>query len=90
MLDKIRPGGTLGINAIHMTPIPEMEYALLYGEKTLRSVTNATYQDGVDFLRLATEIPIMVSTKAYDLVDANRALSDLKQSKINGAGVLTT
>ncbi len=88
MLEKIRPGGTLAINAIHMSPIPEMEYALIYGERTLRSVANATYQDGVEFLRLAAEIPIRVSTNLYELGEANQALLDLKRSRIDGAGVL--
>ncbi len=88
MLEKIRPGGTLAINAIHMSPIPEMEYAHIYGERTLRSVANATYQDGVEFLHLAAEIPIRVSTKLYELGEANQALFDLKRSRIDGAGVL--
>ena len=88
MLEKIRPGGTLAINAIHMSPIPEMEYALIYGERTLRSVANATYQDGIEFLNVAAEIPIRVSTKLYELGDANQALFDLKRSRIDGAGVL--
>ncbi len=88
MLEKIRPGGTLAINAIHMSPIPEMEYSLIYGERTLRSVANATYQDGVEFLHLAAEIPIRVSTKLYELGEANQALFDLKRSRIDGAGVL--
>ncbi|MCJ7570159.1 MAG: zinc-dependent alcohol dehydrogenase family protein [Anaerolineales bacterium] len=88
VLEKIRPGGTLAINAIHMSLIPEMEYALIYGERTLRSVANATYQDGVQFLQLAAEIPIRVSTKLYELGEANQALMDLKQSRIDGAGVL--
>ena len=88
ILEKIRPGGTLAINAIHMSPIPKMRYHLLYGERTLRSVANATYQDGVEFLKLAVEIPIKASTTPYDLQNANQALLDLKQSRINGEAVL--
>jgi propanol-preferring alcohol dehydrogenase len=88
ILGKLRPGGTLAINAIYMSPIPEMEYRLIYGERTLRSVTNATYQDGLEFLELAAVIPIEVSTRTYALADANRALDDLKHSRIDGAGVL--
>lgn len=88
MLGKLRPGGTLAINAIHLTPIPEMPYQLIYGERTLRSVANATYQDGVEFLKLAAEIPVRAVTQNYPLEDANRALNDLKNSHINGAGVL--
>jgi propanol-preferring alcohol dehydrogenase len=88
LLQKLRPGGTLAINAIHLSPIPEMEYRLIYGERTLRSVANATYRDGVEFLRLAKEIPIVATTQAYPLDEANQALSDLKNSRIDGAGVL--
>jgi len=87
-LEKLRPGGTLAINAIHMTPIPEMPYALIYGERSLRSVANATYQDGVEFMRLAAEIPIHAATRIYPLEEANRALLDLKHSRIKGEGVL--
>jgi propanol-preferring alcohol dehydrogenase len=87
-LSKLRRGGTLAINAIHMTPIPEMDYELIYYEKTLRSVANATYQDGVDFLRIATEIPVEASTTLYDLNEANQALRDVKHSRLNGEAVL--
>jgi propanol-preferring alcohol dehydrogenase len=88
ILAKIRPGGTLAINAIHMSPIPEMAYNLIYMERTLRSVANATYKDGVDFIRLATEIPIRATIQMYDLDDANQALADIKYSRINGEAVL--
>jgi len=88
MLSKLRPGGTLALNAIHMTPIPEFSYKLIWEERTLRSVANATYQDGVDFLALAAEIPIQAQIKRYALERANDALKDMKDSKIDGAGVL--
>ncbi len=88
ILEKIRPGGTLAINAIHLSPIPEMDYRLIYGERTLRSVANATRRDGVEFLQLASEIPVRVTTRTYALEDANQALLDMKHSRINGAGVL--
>jgi len=87
-LRKLRPGGTLAINAIHMSPIPEMPYDLIYGERTLRSVANATYQDGVDFLKLAAEIPIQPAVTIYELEQANQALQDIKASRINGEAVL--
>jgi len=88
ILEKIKPSGTLAINAIHMSNIPEMPYRLIYGERTLRSVANATYQDGIDFMNLAIEIPIVPTTQSYTLEDANRALQDLKHSQINGEAVL--
>ena len=87
-LEKLRPGGTLAINAISMTPIPEMPYERIYGERTLRSVTNATYQDGEEFLALAAEIGIQSTVSLYDLEDANQALVELRQGKIRGAKVL--
>lgn len=88
MMAKLRPGGTLAINAIHMTPIPEMEYELIYGERTLRSVTNLTRRDGEEFLVLAADIPIEPTTEMYPLEQVNRALEDMKNSRIDGAAVL--
>ncbi len=88
VLEKLRPGGTLAINAIHMSPIPEMPYRLIYGERTMRSVTNATYQDGVELLQRAAEIPVRATTSLYALQDANHALLDIKNSAINGEAVL--
>jgi len=87
-LEKLRPGGTLAINAIHMTPIPELDYQLIYGERTLRSVANSTYQDGVEFLRLAAEIPVEATVQSYPFEQAGEALVDLKHSRINGEAVL--
>lgn len=87
-MQKLRSGGTLAINAIHMSDIPHMPYALLYGERTLRSVANATYQDGIEFLHLAAAIPLRVDTNPYDLQDANHALQELKHSRLNGEAVL--
>lgn len=88
ILAKLRPAGTLALNAIHMTPIPEMEYDLVYYERTLRSVANATYRDGVEFLELAAKIPVQSTINLYDLEDANQALDDLKHSRFNGEAVL--
>ncbi len=87
-LAKLRPGGTLAINAIHMSDLPQIPYSLLYGERTLRSVANATYQDGVEFLKLATEIPLHPTVQVYPLEQANQALLDLKHSRLNGEAVL--
>jgi propanol-preferring alcohol dehydrogenase len=88
MLEKIRPAGTLALNAIHMSPIPEMPYRLVYGERILRSVANATYQDGVDFLALAAGIPLKATVTEYPLEGANQALQDMKHSRIDGEAVL--
>jgi propanol-preferring alcohol dehydrogenase len=87
-LDKIRPGGTVAINAIHMSDIPSFAYQTIYGERTLRSVANATYRDGVEFLDLAVKAGIKSTVSCYPLKDANLALSDLKASMFNGEAVL--
>jgi alcohol dehydrogenase, propanol-preferring len=87
-LGKVRPGGTVAINAIHMSDIPSFPYQTVYGERTLRSVANATYRDGVDFLDLAVKAGIKSTVCTYPLKDANQALSDLKASRFNGQAVL--
>jgi propanol-preferring alcohol dehydrogenase len=87
-LEKIRPGGTVAINAIHMSDIPSFPYQTIYGERTLCSVANATYQDGVEFLELAVKAGILSTVNIYPLKHANQALRDLKTSKFNGEAVL--
>jgi propanol-preferring alcohol dehydrogenase len=85
-LDK---GGTQALAGIYMSPIPEMDYIkYLYYERTLRSVANATRQDGNELLKIAAEIPIKTTTQIFPLEDANQALQLLKDSKIDGAAVL--
>ena len=86
LLDK---GGTQALAGITMSPIPEMDYTkYLYHERTLRSVANATRQDGNELLAIAAEIPIKTTTEIFSLAEANRALQLLKESKIDGAAVL--
>ncbi|MEW6545616.1 MAG: zinc-dependent alcohol dehydrogenase family protein [Bacillota bacterium] len=87
-LRALRRGGTLAINAVHLDRIPSFDYQLIYGERTLRSVTNSTRQDAVEFMEIAARIPIRVSTRVYPLEEANRALQDLKHRTIPGAAVL--
>ncbi len=87
-LRALRKGGTLAINAIHMSPIPEMPYALLYGERTVRSVANATRQDAAELLQLAAEIPIRTDVELYPLAEANAVLQRLKRGEVQGAAVL--
>ena len=85
-LDK---GGTLAIAGIHLTPIPSLDYDRdLFHERTVRSVTANTKQDGLDLLQEAAAIPIRPHTVRFQLQDANRALQSLKAGTIQGAGVL--
>lgn len=87
-LAHLRPGGTLAINAIHLDRIPSFPYELLYGERTLRSVANATRRDAVEFLELAARIPIRPRVQFFPFAQAQDGLKELKAAKINGAGVL--
>ena len=87
-LRVLRKGGTVAINAIHMSPIPEMKYSLIYGERTLRSVANMTRQDAEELLQLAAQIPIHTEVEVYPLAEANRVLQRLKDRQVRGAAVL--
>jgi propanol-preferring alcohol dehydrogenase len=87
-LGHLRKAGTLALAGITMTQIPPLDYNLLYHERVLRSVANSTREDCREFLRLAAEIPVHTEIRVYPLAEANRALQDLKQSKLEAAGVL--
>jgi alcohol dehydrogenase, propanol-preferring len=82
-------GGTLAVAGIHLSDIPVLNYERhLFQERTIRSVTANTRQDGKEFLELAARIPVRVQTTAYPLYEADRALSDLAHSRVTGAAVL--
>lgn len=91
VLDALRvlnKGGTVATAGITMSPIPEIDYQLLYQERGIRSVANSTRQDVKELLQVAAEIPVRTEVQLFPLVDANRALQLLKHSQIQGAGVL--
>ena len=87
-LRVLRKAGTLAINAVHLSPIPEMPYALLYGERTVRSVANATRRDAQELMQWAAEIPIHTDVELYPLSGANAVLQRLKRAEIRGSAVL--
>jgi propanol-preferring alcohol dehydrogenase len=87
-LRALKKGGVLVLGGIHMTPIPELPYELLYGERVIRTVANNTRQDGHDFFQVAAEIPIRTRVQPFRLRDANAALNALKHDAIQGAAVL--
>jgi propanol-preferring alcohol dehydrogenase len=65
-----------------------MKYELLYNERIVRSVANATRDDARQFMEIAGQIPVRTEVETFPLADANRALVALKHGKIRGAGVL--
>lgn len=88
-LSHLDKGGTLVLGGIHMSPIPELAYELLYRERAVRSVANNTRADGVAFLREAAAIPVRTHVETFPLEEANVALHRLKNDAIRGAAVLT-
>ena len=82
------PGGTVVCAGIHMSDIPSFPYRLLWGERSVRSVANLTRQDATEFLALAPTVPVKTHVQRYALHDANRALADLREGRVNGAAVL--
>lgn len=87
-LRHLRPGGTVCCAGIYQTPIPELDYKLLYGERTLRSAANSTRDDVRELLAQAERVGLRTSVVTYPLEAANEALVALKHSRIDGAAVL--
>jgi alcohol dehydrogenase, propanol-preferring len=87
-LKLMKKGGTIALGGIHMTRIPPIEYADWWGERTIRSVANSTRADAEGLLEAAAEIPIHTHVQTFPLDQANEALIALKESRIDGAGVL--
>lgn len=87
-LAAVRKGGRVVCAGIHMSEIPAFSYDLLWGERVLCSVANLTRRDGLEFLPLAADIPVVTTVHSYQLERANEALDDLRQGRFNGAAVL--
>jgi alcohol dehydrogenase, propanol-preferring len=87
-LERLNKGGTLALAGITMTPIPEMDYNLIYGERTVRSVANTTRQDAEELLRAAAEVPVRTVVECFPLEEANRVLRMMKESQLRAGAVL--
>jgi propanol-preferring alcohol dehydrogenase len=87
-LKAVSKGGRVVCAGIHMSNIPSFPYGLLWEERQLVSVANLTRQDGIEFLRVATEVGIVTQTTPYPLQKANQALADLRAGRFEGAAVL--
>lgn len=89
-LEALDRGGTLSLAGIFVSQIPPLDYERhLFYERNLRSVTANTRSDGVELLKLASQIPIQTHVETFSLEDANEALRRLKHDQIQGAGVLS-
>ncbi len=81
-------GSTVVSGGIHMSDIPSFPYRLLWDERQIRSVANLTRQDGDEFLAIAPQVPVKTEVTTYPLEEANQALEDLRNGKLQGAAVL--
>ena len=90
-LEALDRGGTLAIAGIHLSDIPALNYERhLFQERTLRSVTANTRDDGRLLLWTAQHMHMQVSTTPYRFDQANQALRDLAHDRVTGAAVLVT
>jgi propanol-preferring alcohol dehydrogenase len=82
------PGGTVVCAGIHMSDVPSFPYALLWGERTVRSVANLTRKDGEALLALAPAAGVRTEVTTYPLESAGEALDALRGGRVRGAAVL--
>jgi propanol-preferring alcohol dehydrogenase len=87
-LEAVRPGGTVSLAGIHMSPIPSFDYSLLWRERCLRSVANLTRRDAEEFMALAAEAGVRTTFATYSLESANEALLAIASDAVQGAAVL--
>lgn len=87
-LKAVRKGGCIICAGIHMSDIPSFPYADLWGERSIKSVANLTREDGRGFLTAEHIKCIRTHTTQYPLEEANQALRDLREGKLQGAAVL--
>jgi len=81
-------GGAVVCGGIHMSDIPGFPYSLLWEERKLLSVANLTREDAREFLALAPTLPLRMHDVRYPLGQANEALNDLREGRLQGAAVL--
>jgi propanol-preferring alcohol dehydrogenase len=87
-LRAVERGGTVVCAGIHMSDIPTFPYAILWGERTVRSVANLTRRDGEEFLALAPRLHVHTTVEPYPLSRAADALDALRAGRVRGAAVL--
>jgi alcohol dehydrogenase, propanol-preferring len=87
-LATVRKGGVVVCGGIHMSDIPAFPYALLWGEREVRSVANLTRADGEDFFALLERVPVRTHVQAFALEEANAAVTAVREGRLEGAAVL--
>ncbi|MFI9159310.1 zinc-dependent alcohol dehydrogenase family protein [Kitasatospora aureofaciens] len=88
-LTALDRGATLAVAGIHLSDIPPLDYQRhLFQERTLRSVTANTRDDGRAFLAEAARTRPVVHVNRYPLRQAGTALADLAADRVTGVAVL--
>jgi len=87
-LKAVKKGGRVVCGGIHMSDIPSFPYRNLWEERQIVSVANLTREDAREFLAIAPRAGVKTIVTRYPLVEANGALTDLRQGRIQGAAVL--
>jgi alcohol dehydrogenase, propanol-preferring len=88
-MEALDRGGICSIAGIHLSDVPILNYDRhLYQERELRSVTSNTRADARALFTEARAASLRLQTTAYSLQDANRALADMKHSRVDGTPVL--
>ncbi|NOZ87747.1 MAG: zinc-dependent alcohol dehydrogenase family protein [Deltaproteobacteria bacterium] len=86
-LQALKKGGTLILAGIHMTPIPQMDYSMIYNEKCVKSVANATREDARKLLNFAASIPIRTDIEIFELAQGNEVMRRMKKADLRGGAV---
>jgi propanol-preferring alcohol dehydrogenase len=71
-----------------MSDIPSFPYRLLWEERHIVSVANLARADAREFLTVAAQAGVRSEVTRYPLAEANAALSDLREGRLQGAAVL--
>jgi len=88
-LQELKKGGTVAIAAIHLSPLPPIDYdRYLFGERKIVSVEANTRADATEFLTLATRLRLEATVQLRRLDEANAVLQELRDDRIVGAAVL--
>jgi propanol-preferring alcohol dehydrogenase len=88
-LKAVRKGGVVVCAGIHMSDIPSFPYALLWGERAVRSVANLTRQDGLALFERLRSVKVTTERTLFPLEQANVALGALRSGEIAGTAILT-
>jgi alcohol dehydrogenase, propanol-preferring len=67
---------------------PSFPYRILWEERQVLSVANLTRNDAHEFLAVAPQAGVRTEVTRYPLAQANEALADLREGRLQGAAVL--